>query len=149
MVITRFDSFIFVFIPCIFLQHWDKNRKEKSRKCMVFYKKVHKNIFDFKVWWVFWKRSLSLGSYAVDILHRCYIVKSASFKNLSHSKWKEKIPGVTLKARSWPLQTNMPEMDESLSSPNTQTEANACFLIFSIRWNIPVKKCLFLKDTIK
>lgn len=47
------------------------------------------------------------------------------------------VSGDCVKARSCPFHTHTPEMVESLSPPNRQTDANACLRILSSRWNMP------------
>lgn len=50
---------------------------------------------------------------------------------------------LTVKASSWPLKTQMPEMLLSLLPPNKRTLAKAFFRSLSRRWNIPVKSRQF------
>lgn len=49
----------------------------------------------------------------------------------------EKVKWPTVKARSWPLKTQMPEMELSLFVPNSMTLAKAFLRSLSRRWNIP------------
>lgn len=49
----------------------------------------------------------------------------------------EKVKCLTVKARSWPLKTQMPEMELLLFVPNRMTLAKAFLRSLSRRWNIP------------
>lgn len=47
---------------------------------------------------------------------------------------------LTVNARSWPLKTQIPEMQLSLFAPKRMTLAKAFLRSLSSRWNIPEEK---------